>query len=103
MNNVLCNISGGSRISQTGEGSAIPQGWGWGEGRKPMKKGAKDIIWQDFSRKLHENERNWIERRRFPGRRVRDQTRYTNMRISVMLCCDLVERNLPGTRRFHTN
>ena len=34
------SISGGSRISETGEGP---------------------IIWQDFSRKLHENERIWTE------------------------------------------
>ena len=36
--------SGGSRISQTG------QGW------QPLSLGQKPIIWQDFCRKLHGNE-----------------------------------------------
>ena len=38
--------SGRSRIPQTGAPTA--------------EFGAKSIVWQDFCRKLHENERNWI-------------------------------------------
>ena len=41
-------ISGGSRISQIGR-------------RQPLRLGQIPIIWQDFYRKLHENERNWTE------------------------------------------
>ena len=33
-------------------------------GRQPLYLGQKPIIWQDFCRKLHENERNWTERSR---------------------------------------
>ena len=40
--------NGGSRFSQTGVGVALTSG-----------SGAKPNIWQDFYRKLHENERNW--------------------------------------------
>ena len=31
-------------------------------GRQRLNLGQKPIIWQDFCRKLHENERNWTER-----------------------------------------
>ena len=31
-------------------------------GRQPLVWGQKPIIWQDFCQKLHENERNWIEK-----------------------------------------
>ena len=30
--------------------------------RQPVSLEQKPIIWQDFRRKLHENERNWTER-----------------------------------------
>ena len=42
-------FSGGPRISQTGGG----------RGTNPYISLKKLIIWQDFCRKLHENERNW--------------------------------------------
>ena len=35
--------------------------WGWGA--TPWF-GVTPIIWQDFCQRLHENERNWTERRR---------------------------------------
>ena len=38
---------------------------GGGGGRQPLSLGQKPIIWQDFCRKLHENERNWTARRAF--------------------------------------
>ena len=31
-------------------------------GRQLLNLGQKSIIWQDFCRKLHENERNWTKR-----------------------------------------
>ena len=43
------DISGKSRISQTGAGGA---------GYQPLSLVQKPIIWQDFCRKLHGNERN---------------------------------------------
>ena len=46
--------SGGSRVSQTGRGP------------KPLNLGLKPIIWQFFSRKLHENGRNWTEMEAHP-------------------------------------
>ena len=42
----IVDISGGSRISQTG-------------GANPLNLGQKPIMWQDIYRKLHENERIW--------------------------------------------
>ena len=33
-----------------------------GGGRQPPRWGRQPIIWQLFSRKLHENERNWTQR-----------------------------------------
>ena len=37
-----------------------------GEGmQQPLSLGQKPNIWQDFCRKLRENERNWTERRAF--------------------------------------
>ena len=32
------------------------------EGRQPLRLDQKPIIWQDFSQKLHQNERNWTKR-----------------------------------------
>ena len=37
-----------------------------GGGGQPLSVGRKHIIWQFFSRKLHENEKNWTERGTHP-------------------------------------
>ena len=41
---------------------SIPSGSDPDGGRHPLSLGGKTIIWQDFCRKLHENERNWTQR-----------------------------------------
>ena len=33
-----------------------------GGGRLPHRWGSQPIIWSNFSRKLHENERNWTQK-----------------------------------------
>ena len=40
--------------------SVADPGFPEGEGHQPLSLGRKPNIWQDFCRKLHENERNWI-------------------------------------------
>ena len=85
--NICWENSGGSRNSQTGRG-------------KSQSLGQNLSIWQDFCRKLHENERNWTERGRCIFRAPLKPLKLSVNKESRWVCRISVCKNLYSSKLF---